>query len=356
MQIVQSKIINKVINELETGTYNFVEDTWGVDSKKQILLSQINYQSKEDYVIFDGKIVIDKFESLFNTFVGWKILSDFYHLDLPLELNSTFHSLYILHGKIDEHPSAGFCRGNNGAIVYNDFAIGRTYTLPEVYHALKTNEVPLINDLTLRKKLLSQWTAEFMNELNIYTQDAIDYQSSLQTFIDLAIKNFKIPERFEKAWRVIANKMVRVYDYHGDIFTARWLAKEAGIRDHLIANKALNLLIACGVLKKGENKVLKNGETQIIKPVNGFNVYKSLETLSLIQKDLHKRNCSWDKFSRRAVIDVLDVKVANNIFTRDRGSTKNTKISQQGDDKSKEEIVDVKETQTDNKRESLSEQ
>jgi len=334
LQMVKSTAVNDAIKHLG-GEINGKADTLPLEDSEE---------KYPFYLTQDGKIVVDNFKSLFNTFAGWKILFDAYNIEVPLELNKNFNSLYVLHGKrknannvVDEHPSAEFYRGDNGTIVYRDFAVNRTYTLPEVWHALKTNEAPLIKDKGMRKALLSKWTAEFIDELNIYTEDAVNYQESFNKFIDEAIKREDVPERFVKVWRVIANKMMRAYDHGGDIFSARWLAKEAGIRDHVIANKALNLLAACGLLRKGDNKVLKGGKdtevTQIIEPVKDFEVYKALDILSLLHEDLRMRKCRWGKFSRKAVIDVLGTEVAEAIFTRDRDDAE-VPITEQEDEKS----------------------
>ncbi len=352
LQTVKSTAVNDAIKQLGGETNNCNGD---------ILNTVVGSEEKYPfYLTPDGKIVVDNFKSLFNTFAGWKILFDAYNIELPLELNKNFNSLYVLHGKrkntnniVDEHPSAEFYRGNNGTIVYRDFAVNRTYTLPEVWHALKTNEAPLIKDAGMRKALLSKWTAEFIDELKIYTQDAINYQESFNEFIDEAIKREDVPERFVKVWRVIANKMMRVYDHGGDIFSARWLAKEAGIRDHVIANKALNLLAACGLVRKGDNKVLQDGKdakvTQIIEPVKDFEVYTALDILSLLHEDLRRRKCRWGKFSRKAVINVLGTEVANAIFTRDRDDVEEN-ITEQEDEKSEVENEEGKETQGSAKR------
>jgi hypothetical protein len=272
----------------------------------------------------DGKVFVKRFDELFTTFLGWRILSEKFHLDFPLELHKSFRSIPVLHGgKEDKKPSAELFRHENGSIIYRDFRMHRAYTLPEVYHALKTNKAPLLKEKELREKRLSQWTAEMMEDLNIYIyiQDALDYFEALNKFIDEAVKREKMPERFVRVWRRIADKMLRAYDHGGDICTARWLERETGV-DHKKANKALNVLVACGVLRKGEEIILmvdgKKRKTQIIEPVKDFDIVDALRILSLIHEDLRKRKCGWDKFSRKAVINVLSKAVAETIFTRDR--------------------------------------
>ncbi len=245
------------------------------------------------------------------------MLSEAFSLDFPLLIDRPFKGLAVLHDGPDEHPSAEFHRGKDGSIVYRDFKLNRSYTLPEVYHALKTETAPLLSDDNLRRKLLKQWIAELIYELNIYTQDALDYVKSLNKFIVETAKQGRMLKRFIRVWRVIANKMLRAYDHGGDIFTARWLTKEAGISDHLVANKALNLLVACGVLRESDGKVLKTGSTFIIEPVKDFDVYESLGILFLIHVGL-KRMWGWSRFSRKAVYSILGSQVVKNIFTREK--------------------------------------
>ncbi len=328
-----SKTSKKIepIKENKKSTYNFTEDTFNT--------------------VVGTKIILDRLDDLFCTFKGWQILSDARNLGLPNELGKNFISLFILHGKkLEKHPSAEFYKGDNGSIVYRDFALDRAYTLTDVYYALKENKTPpLIGDADRRKEFRSEWTAKFIDDFNIYTKDSLEYSKAFNKFIDEAIKREKMPERFVKVWRVIANKMVRAYDHGGDIFTARWLSQETGINDHVIANKALNLLVACGVVRKGEDKILRDGEkskiTQIIEPVKDFDVSEAIRILSLLHEDLKKRKCRWNRFSRRAVIDVLGVAVANTIFTRGRDDVEDTNTPKQTDDEDK---VERKEVQTDN--------
>jgi hypothetical protein len=310
---------SKKIQPKKTHTYNFNEDILNTVVGVSVNLSN-NLPNVKSLLKRDGKIFLKSFDELFDTFLGWRILSEKFSLDFPLELHKSFRSIPVLHGgKKDEKPSAEFFRGKNGLIVYRDFRLNRAYTLPEVYHALKTNKAPLLKER--RKKILSQWTAEMIDDLNIYTQDALDYVKALSKFIGEAIKRENMPERYVKVWRKIADKMLRAYDHGGDIFTARWLEKETGV-DHLIANKALNVLVACGVLRKGEEKILiangKKYKTQVIEPVKDFDIVDALRILSLMHENLRKRKYGWDKFSRRAVISVLGEEMAKTIFTRGR--------------------------------------
>ncbi len=332
---VNMEFINK---EIKKSTNNLTEDT-----------SNTVVGSKYEKPLFDTdhRIILDSMDELFHTFKGWQILIDARNLRLPNELGKNFISLFILHGeKLEKHPSAEFYKGDNGSIVYRDFALNRTYTLTDVYYALKEKKTPpLIGDADRRKEFRSKWTAKFIDEFNIYTKDSLEYSKAFNKFIDEAIKREKVPERFVKVWRVIADKMVRAYDHGGDIFTARWLSQETGINDHVIANKALNLLVACGVLRKGEDKTLKEGKTPKIEPVKDFDVSEALRILSLLHEDLKKRKCRWNRFSRRAVIDVLGVEVANTIFTRGRDDVEDTNTPKQTDDEDKAER---KEVQTDN--------
>ena len=346
IQTIESAVITDFINTFKKGTYNVLEDTFNtvVGPKYKQSFSKPLFDT-------DHRVILDSFDELFNTFKGWQLLAERFNLDFSFELTKSFRSVPLLHdGKKDEKPSAEFYRGKNGSIVYRDFALNRSYTLPEVWHALKAKKVlPPIRNANRRKKLLSKWTAEFIDDFNIYTKDSLEYSKAFNKFIDEAIKREKVPERFVKVWRVIADKMVRAYDHGGDIFTARWLSKEADIGDHLIANKALNLLVACDVVRKGEDKTLRDGEkvhiTQIIEPVKDFDVSEALRILSLLHEDLRKRKCRWGKFSRRAVIDVLGVEVANTIFTRSRDDVEDTNNPKQTDDEAK---VERKEVQTDN--------
>lgn len=305
LETVKSEAVVEVIRRFQ----EFTVEEVAVQEVKEVAVEEFK-EVKEDRT---GELIIDDL-SLYNTFAGWKRLSEKYGVKMPFELNKPFKSLEVLHGKEDHKPSAEFYRASNGSIVYRDFGSDRAYTLPEVWHALHTKQAPRIKQD--RQAVLSKWAGEMIDDLNIYTRGALEYQQKLNAFIE-AVRE-ELPDRFTKVWQVIANRMRRAYDHGGDIYTARWLSKEAGVGDHMIANKALNLLAACGVVRKGEDKTLKAGVSQKIEPVKDFDLQMAKATLRLIKDNLQARHLNWNQFSRKAVSEVLSPQIVDQVFTRER--------------------------------------
>ncbi len=267
LETVKSEAVVEVIRRFQ----EFTVEEVAVQEVKEVAVEEFK-EVKEDRT---GELIIDDL-SLYNTFAGWKRLSEKYGVKMPFELNKPFKSLEVLHGKEDHKPSAEFYRASNGSIVYRDFGSDRAYTLPEVWHALHTKQAPRIKQD--RQAVLSKWAGEMIDD----------------------------------------NRMRRAYDHGGDIYTARWLSKEAGVGDHMIANKALNLLAACGVVRKGEDKTLKAGVSQKIEPVKDFDLQMAKATLRLIKDNLQARHLNWNQFSRKAVSEVLSPQIVDQVFTRER--------------------------------------
>lgn len=304
LQTVPKEHIEKFLKALtesrvQASTYNCIED---------IFNTVVGTYSE--------KLILSGFPELFTTTKVWdRLFEHFGHSDLtPCTLNKPFRSLPKIHDKKeDKHPSASLFAGENGSIIYQEFSQNRIYRLEEVYHILTTGQ-SIAKIRERRTELLSRWTAEMIDELNIFTKASIEFTENFNELIEK--EKSTVPERFKKVWRVIAGKMERAYDHGGDIFTARWLSTESGINDHKIANQALNVLCAIGVLKKTIEKNLQTGKTNKIEPLI-FDVGDALILLQRLESYL-KEHGGWMKFSRKAVEKTIGKYRSEEIFTRDR--------------------------------------
>ncbi|HHY39478.1 MAG TPA: hypothetical protein GX507_11240 [Clostridia bacterium] len=259
----------------------------------------------------------------------------------PVRLGKGFRC--ILHS--DKKPSASFCRGENGTIVYHDWHASKHGTpefllLGEVYHALCTGEVR-----KLKPHEAGRWFAKLALRLGYRTPLALEVEASIETAeakLEASLLHplqtpsygscggscggiifttlFPDPEGDEnrdseedsaviqRVWRVFCSEaLIRaMYGLEGVNASARWLSERAQA-PLKVANRAVNLLCALGILSKVPGTGGMRGDRFVFGDADISEVKRRWEALG---------KPSLRRFNRTLVIERLGEDVANAVFRR----------------------------------------
>ncbi|HEW92655.1 MAG TPA: hypothetical protein ENF81_08955 [Thermotogaceae bacterium] len=257
-----------------------------------------------------GPLVLNNFYDLFSLHF-WEIFYSelfnvLYDKELPsIDLRKNLLSVM----RQEDHPSFWLVENKHGEVVAFDFAVSnKPFRIQEVYHAFKTGKlIHLTNDE------LAEWTWRLMEDFNIWFKDAWDYKEKVDKFL----ASIEAPPSFMKVFTVVAEHLKTFARFNRqDILTARRLAELTGV-NYKLTNKALNVLVACGLVVKTKPKDLPTGKTYLLKPVKDFDLSRALEIFKKITEYLKGRG-GLKKFSRKTIQEIGMVEKIGEIFKAEK--------------------------------------
>lgn len=195
----------------------------------------------------------------------------------------------------EKNKSFQFVIENNGEVLSYDFRIcplleGRqSLRIQEVFHAfLEGSKRNFDSDkierdihtgklrLKLTRQELAIYTRRIVEYINFWTRDAVEYAKRIDTWKEAIYP--MIPDSFQKTFDFILNfAILLARSEQEDILATQYIAESVGVGND-VANRALNILVSCGIVKKTKRKVVNSHPRPawIIAPVVNFDLNRAI--------------------------------------------------------------------------------
>ncbi len=144
----------------------------------------------------------------------------------------------------------------------------RNFNSDKIDHDIQTGKLRL----KLTRQELAIFTRQIVEYINFWTRDAVKYAERINTWKEAVYP--MIPDSFRKTFDFILNfAILLARSEQEDILTTQYIAENVGVGND-VANRALNILVSCGIVRKTKQKVVNSHPRPawIVAPVVNFDL------------------------------------------------------------------------------------